>query len=234
VLERAGADPHGTDRDDEVHVPVTTAMRRLQNVDYVNAAKLVVTEGEDLTAVTGEVAAVLRERHALPPEARDDFTLVTPRQVMDMIRSSERVFSLFLPLLAGAALLVAGIVVANLMFMAVNERRAEIGLRKAVGACARDVRLQLLVECATVTLAGGVLGVAASWLGLRALPGVLPGVVPGWQGGAGGPGGSMASMSSMPWEAALLGLASAILVGVLAGLAPARAAARLDPVRALR
>jgi len=217
VLEVLGADPHGMDRDDEVHVPVTTAMRRLQNVDHVNAAKILVAQGRDLAGVTAEIEQVLRERHALPPGADNDFAMITPRQVERMIESSNRVFTVFLPLLAGASLLVAGIVVANLMLMAVNERRAEIGLRKAVGARATDVRLQLLVECAAVTLAGGMAGVAASWLGL---------VVVRAHG--------VQSIGSMPWQAGLVGLGSALVVGLVAGVAPAKRAAGLDPVEALR
>jgi putative ABC transport system permease protein len=217
VLEIAGSDPHGTDRDNEIHVPVTTAQRRLQNVDHVDAAKLLVAEGADLDAVTAEIERVLRERHGLPAGADNDFAMFTPRQVVAMIESSGRVFTLFLPLLAGAFLVIAGIVVANLMYMAVNERRAEIGLRKAVGARGRDVRLQLLVECAAGTLAGGGAAVAVSWLGLE--------VARAQQ---------VPMVGSMPWQAAALGLVSALIVGLLAGLTPARRAAALDPAKALR
>lgn len=217
VLEVQGSDPHGMDRDNEVHVPVTTAMRRLQNVDHIDMAKILVAADSDLSAVMADIEQVLRDRHSLPPGAESDFSMITPRQVQRMIESSNRVFTVLLPLLAGASLLVAGIVVANLMLMAVNERRAEIGLRKAVGARTRDVRFQLLVECAAVTLAGGVAGVALSWLGLVVARAHL-----------------VSLAGSMPWQAPIVGLGSALAVGLLAGVAPARRAAALDPVRTLR
>lgn len=217
VLEVQGSDPHGMDRDNEVHVPVTTAMRRLQNVDHIDMAKILVAADRDLSAVMAGIEQVLRDRHSLPLGAESDFSMITPRQVQRMIESSNRVFTVLLPLLAGASLLVAGIVVANLMLMAVNERRAEIGLRKAVGARTQDVRFQFLVECTAVTLAGGVAGVASSWLGLVVARAHL-----------------VSLAGSMPWQAPIVGLGSALAVGLLAGVAPARRAAALDPVRTLR
>jgi len=117
---------------------------------------------------------------------------------------------------AGISLLIGGFVVANLMLMGVNERRSEIGLRKAVGARTRDVWVQFLVESSLVTVSGGLLAlvVAAGSLAVVARGMEIP--------------------SIMPWEAATLGLGAAIIVGLVAGVAPARRAAELDAATTLR
>ena len=216
VLDSMGIDPHGWDRDNEVIIPVTTMMRRVMNVDYVQSAKLLAEAGTDLEATASAIGELLRERHALAGDLPDDFSMITPVQVREMVGSMNRIFTLFLPLLAGVSLLIGGMVVANLMLMGVNERRAEIGLRKAVGARARDVWVQFLLESSLVTVAGGLLALAVAAVAL--------GVISRF----------MEIPSIMPWEAALLGLGAAVVVGLLAGVAPARRASSLDPVTTLR
>ncbi len=216
VLDSMGVDPHGWDRDNEVIIPVTTMMRRVMNVDYVQSAKFLAENAETLDDAVLAIEGLLRERHALADEVPNDFSMITPVQVREMVGSMNRIFTLFLPLLAGVSLLIGGIVVANLMLMGVNERRSEIGLRKAVGARGRDVWVQFLLESSLVTLVGGILAlaVAAAALGVIARFMEIP--------------------SIMPWQAAFLGLGAAVVVGLLAGAAPARRAAGLDPVATLR
>ena len=216
VLDSMGIDPHGWDRDNEVIIPVTTMMRRVVNVDYVQSAKILVADGEGLEDAVLAIENLLRERHALAEDEPDDFHMITPVQVREMVGSMNRIFTLFLPLLAGVSLLIGGIVVANLMLMGVNERRSEIGLRKAVGARSSDIRTQFLLESALVTLVGGV---SALLVG-AALLAVIS--------------GAMEIPSIMPWQAATLGLGAAVLVGLLAGVFPARRASDLDPVTTLR
>ncbi len=216
VLADVGIDPHGIDLDNEIIIPITTLMRRVRNVDYLMGAKLLFTAGADLEAAKLEVGDILRRRHAIGPGQEDDFHLFTPVQIQQMVRSSNRVFTVFLPLLAALAIGIGGLVVANLMLMAVHERRSEIGLRKAVGARPRDIRLQFLTESAAVTGLGG--------LGAL-LVGVIILKVIGMH--TGGP-------SSMQWSTALLGLGVAVGVGILAGVLPARRAAALDPIQTLR
>jgi len=216
VLDPLGIDPHGWDRDSEVIIPVTTMMRRVMNVDYLQSAKFLVDPDADLDATVLAIEEVLRERHALAAEMPNDFSMITPVQVQEMVGSINRIFTLFLPLLAGVSLLIGGIVVANLMLMGANERRSEIGLRKAVGARTRDVWVQFLLESALVTLAGGVLALAVS--------AVVLGVISRF----------MEIPSIMPWGAALLGLGAAVVVGLLAGVVPAKRASAMDPVVALR
>ena len=216
VLDSMGIDPHGWDRDNEVIIPVTTMMRRVMNVDYVQSAKILTDDPGEMESAVLAIEGLLRERHALAEGVPNDFSMITPVQVREMVGSMNRIFTLFLPLLAGVSLLIGGIVVANLMLMGVNERRGEIGLRKAVGARGRDVWIQFLLESALGTLVGGVLAliVAAVVLGVISRFMEIP--------------------SIMPWEAALLGLGAAVVVGLLAGVAPARRASVLDPVATLR
>jgi putative ABC transport system permease protein len=216
ILEAVGVDPHGIDRDRDIIIPVSTMMRRVLNIDYIVGAKIAMAPETDLDLAVLEIGDVLRRRHALAPDAFDDFAMFTPVQVREAVASTNRLFAVFLPLLAGLSLVVAALVVATLMLMTVNERRSEIGLRKAIGARVRDIRLQFLVEAAAVTTLGGLLAIAASYsiLWVMALHGE--------------------AAAGLPWGVAATGLGSAILVGIVAGVAPARRAAALDPVATLR
>jgi len=216
VLDSMGIDPHGWDRDNEIMVPYTTSMRRVMNIDYMQSAKFLTADEVDLDETVVAIEALLRDRHALAEGELNDFSMITPTQVREMISSMNRIFTLFLPLLAAVSLLIGGIVVANLMLMGVNERRSEIGLRKAVGAQGRDNWLQFLAESSLVTAAGGVLALLVGAAALSII------------------GGAMEGVSVMPWEAATLGMCASILVGLLAGVVPARKAAALDPVATLR
>jgi putative ABC transport system permease protein len=216
ILEPHGVDPHGLDKDDEVHVPITTLMRRLLNLDRIGSAKLLVADAEAIEDTADRIAEILRARHGLADEQPDDFSIFTPTLVRERVAEANRVLAVYLPATAGIALLVAAIVIANIMRMAVRERIAEIGLRKAVGATDRQIGWQFLLESLAVTGLSGVLGV-----GLGA--GILALVA-----GHGGPEAGMAP------DAVFLGLTAALLVGALAGYLPARQAARQEPVDALR
>jgi putative ABC transport system permease protein len=215
VLERWGTDPHGMDRDNEIVVPISTLMRRLTNVDTITGAKFVARAAKD-DAMVKQIREMLRSRHSLAAGQPDDFSILTASEVRQMMAAIERVLLLYLPMVAAISLLVGAIVSASLMFASINERAAEIGLRRAVGARTEDIRLQFLVETATTTVAGGaggiVLGYVLAQMGATRLH--LDGVE--------------------PWNAALLGIAASILVGLVAGLLPARRAARMSPVDALR
>jgi putative ABC transport system permease protein len=216
VLERWGTDPHGMDRDNEIVVPISTLMRRLTNVDTITGAKLVVSRTANEDQMVKQIREILRSRHSLSADQPNDFSILTASEVRQMMASVERVLTLYLPMVAAISLLVGGIVSASLMFASVSERAAEIGLRRTVGARTEDIRLQFLVETAATTLAGGVGGIALGFVlaQMSATRLHLDGVA--------------------PWSAALLGIAASILVGLAAGLLPARRAARMSPVDALR
>ncbi|HMA91187.1 MAG TPA: ABC transporter permease, partial [Polyangiaceae bacterium] len=138
VLEPLGIDAHGMDRDNEILAPVSTVMHRLQNVDSLTGIKLLARTPQDVPAIGREVRLILRERHALAAGAPDDFTLTTPTEMTALVAQGKRVFFVFLPLSALLAMLAGAVVSAALMLLSVNQRCVEIGLRRAVGARARD------------------------------------------------------------------------------------------------
>lgn len=216
VLERFGTDLHGMDRDDEIVVPITTLMRRVMNADTISGAKLIVDDPAHVDRAVTDLTRVLRERHAIPAGRPDDFKIISAVAVQQMVSKAQKVLSVYLPIVAAIALLVAGIVAASLMLASVNARVSEIGLRRAVGARMEDVQLQFLVETIATMVLGGIAGTAlglgiAQWTAMR------------WH-----------LDGTWSWRAVLLGILVSAITGLLAGVLPARRAARLDPADALR
>jgi len=216
ILEPWGTDPHGMDLDNQVIVPVSTLMRRLTNVDTISGAKLLVSDPTHADEIAIEIRRILRERHALSAGQPNDFTILTATEVHRMVGKVERVMFFYLPLVAAIALLVGGIVSASLMLASVNERVAEIGLRRALGARPADIRLQFLMETAITIVAGGLGGIAFGYIVAQLAA------------------ARMHLGNVNPWMAALLGIIASSLVGLMAGVLPAVRAARLNPAEALR
>jgi putative ABC transport system permease protein len=216
ILEPWGTDPHGMDRDNEIVVPISTLMRRLTNVDTITGAKLLIAPSAQEDQVVKAIDTILRERHGLAADQPDDFSILTASEVRKVMASIERILSLYLPMVAAISLLAGGIVSAALMVASVNERAAEIGLRRAVGARPQDISLQFLIETATTTLAGGFAGILLGYVLARM-------------------GATKMHLGNVAiWSAALLGILASIMVGLAAGLLPAQRAARMSPVDALR
>lgn len=216
VLEPFGTDLHGMDRDAELVVPISTLMRRLMNVDTIAGAKLLVRDASQVDRASKEVTRVLRERHALPADRPNDFTLITATFVQRIVTRMQRILSIYLPLAAGIALLVAAIVAATLMLASVNARIGEIGLRRAVGARVEDIQFQFLVETTATIFLGGVLGIVTGAIAAQLIAARF----------------SLGNVLS--WRPILLGIIVAIGTGLLAGVLPARRAARMHPAEAVR
>ena len=216
VLDRFGVDLHGMDRDNEIVIPVSTMMRRVKNVDAINGAKIVVKGNGEEDAVAEKVRTALRARHSLSADQPDDFHMMTSTEIHRMESKIERVLLLYVPLVGAVALIVGGIVAAVIMLASISERVAEIGLRCAVGASPDDIRRQFALETAATVVLGGVAGIALGALGVALVTRRMP--IP----------------ASFSWSAVLVGLAAAAMTGLVSGVFPARRAAQLNPVDALR
>lgn len=216
VLEPKGIDPHGSDMDLDVVIPVTTMMKRVMNVDYLAMAKFVVEDENRMDEIVAGITSVLKERHHIEGNDVNDFQIITPTFVREKIREVTRVFTVLLPIISLIALLAAAIVIVVLMLMSVNERINEIGLRKAVGARSKDVLSQFLIEVSATSILGGIIGVILGLACFRVFA-------------------SFMSLSFyIPWQIYVLGGLLPVLIGIGAGLFPARKAARMNPVEALR
>jgi len=216
VLDERGTSGMGGDFDARVILPITTAMRRVMNVDYVGAVRIITRDPALMAQQAEAIRELMRERHHITPPREDDFRIVTAEIIAEIARGTSGTLSMLLVALAGLSLLVGGVVLMNILLISVAERTQEIGLRRAVGATRRDVFVQFLAESLAVTILGTVLGSLAGFGVSLALPRLTP-------------------IVAVPsWEPFLLALVFALLVGTFFGVQPARRAARLRPVEALR
>jgi len=216
IMRAKGVSPRGGDMDDRIYVPLSTYMIRLANVDYIEAIRVQFKSPDNIKAAIPEITSLLRERHHLAAGLPDDFSIVTPTEITEVAQKVLGTFNILLVLVAGISLIAGGVVVANIMLISVNERRREIGLRQAMGARSRDIMTQFLLEATFVTLAGGIAGVVIGIAGSQLL-------------------GAITKMPvAISWESIVLGLVFSSLVGIVAGLQPAKKAAALQPIEALR
>jgi putative ABC transport system permease protein len=221
VLERKGQTTFGQDQDDTVLIPLSTAKKKVLGASQANARSVgsiavKVREARAMGEAEQEIRGLLRQRHRLQTFQDDDFNIRNLTEVLQSQEASSRVLTLLLAAIASVSLLVGGIGIMNIMLVSVTERTREIGLRMAVGARGRDILLQFLVEAVTLSLIGGAIGIAT------------------------GLGGSYSIAYFAQWhtlvstEAVLVAFAFAAAVGVFFGFYPARKAAALNPIDALR
>jgi putative ABC transport system permease protein len=211
-----------TNPDDEVLVPMSTAQTRLlsRSRDSVDMIMVSAISAEAVTTASEEIAAILRARHRTPI-GEDDFTIFTQQDFLETAQTITNVLTIFLGGIAAISLLVGGIGIMNIMLVSVTERTREIGLRKAVGARKRDIMLQFLTESALLSLMGGLLGIGLGW-GLSQLVGAIAAA-------------SDADLNpAIGLDAILLATLFSAAVGLFFGLYPAKRAADLEPVEALR
>jgi putative ABC transport system permease protein len=221
VLDRKGQNSWGQDQDDIVLIPLSTAKKKVLGVSQANARSVgaisvKVRAGEDMVETEAQMRALLRQRHRLQAYQDDDFTLRNLSEILQTQEESSRVMTYLLAAIASVSLLVGGIGIMNIMLVSVTERTREIGLRMAVGARGRDILMQFLVEAVTLSLIGGVIGIALGLGGSRAISQFAE-----WR-------------TEVPPQAVAMAFGFAACVGVFFGFYPARKAAQLDPIEALR
>ena len=221
VLERKGQSLIGQDQDDVILMPISTARVRVlggwtARQRSVGMVSIKIRDGEDMKQAEEQIRSLLRQRHRLQPGQDDDFTLRNLSEVLQTQEQSSRIMTLLLAAIASVSLLVGGIGIMNIMLVSVTERTREIGLRMAVGARARDILTQFLVEAVTLALIGGALGILLGVGGSY-----LVGHLAEWR-------------TELNAQAILLAAGFAAVVGVFFGFYPARKASRLLPIEALR
>ena len=204
------------DPDDQVMVPIGVVHKYLTGGDGVRTIGVSVAEQDLMTAVQSEITTLLRARHDLATADDDDFSIFDQAQLLETASSISGTLTLLLGGIASISLVVGGIGIMNIMLVSVRERTREIGIRKAVGARGRDILLQFLIEALTLSGLGGILGIALG-LGVSALIARIGGI----------------SFAFSPTTLAVALLFS-LAVGIVFGVWPARQAARLDPITALR
>jgi putative ABC transport system permease protein len=221
VLEPKGQSPTGQDQDDLIIVPISTAKKKLLGgpMSAANSVGNILIEARDSQSIQQaqtEIASLLRQRHRLAPTEDNDFSVRNLEELFTAQQASAEVMSILLASIASVSLIVGGIGIMNIMLVSVTERTREIGLRMAVGAKTRNVLAQFLVEAVTLAAVGGVVGIVA---GIAAS--ALISYFAGWT-------------THIGIDAIVLAVAFSALVGVFFGYYPARRAALLNPIEALR
>ncbi|MDD2367526.1 MAG: ABC transporter permease [Desulfuromonadaceae bacterium] len=219
VLERKGQSPQGTDQDDTVFVPLRTAQRSLARENHTNniAAILVQAKSEKLlTDAEEEINSLLKQRHRITGSKESDFTTRNLSEILAVAEKSAQAMSLLLGAVASISLIVGGIGIMNIMLVSVTERTREIGIRMAIGARKNDILMQFMTEAVILTLIGGLLGIAIGSVGATIVSKILS-----WP--------TLISIQSISVAFFFSGA-----IGIFFGLYPAKKAAALNPIDALR
>jgi putative ABC transport system permease protein len=216
VLASKGQSGGGQDQDDVAFAPYTTVMKKIRGITFIQQVQVSAASSAEVPIVADRIASVLRTRHKIQPGDPDDFMVRTIEEMANVRKEATQTMTALLASIAGVSLLVGGIGIMNIMLVSVTERTREIGLRMAIGARGRDVLLQFLVEAVVLSLFGGGIGIA---LGVGLSQGVTL-----WQGWP----------TAVSTDAVAIAFGFAAAIGVFFGFYPARKAAALDPIDALR
>lgn len=216
VLESKGYNSMGMDQDDIVLAPYTTVMKRFRAIDYLEAIFASAVDEDMTDLATGDIEDILRRQHKLKDGDSDDFTIRTQQELSEILNTTTNLLTTLLACIAGISLLVGGIGIMNIMYVSVTERTREIGLRMSVGARGIDILAQFLIEAILISITGGILGIIF------------------------GCGASAAVKYIAHWPVAIqiwsvvLSFLVCTFTGVFFGWYPAKKAAALDPIDALR
>ena len=216
VLSDKGQSSMGQDQDDLVLVPLSTAQDRLMGITYLNNISIQAKNAEVINKVQEDVTTLLRSRHHLAAGVENDFTVRNMTALMATMTETTGTITVLLGNIAAISLLVGGIGIMNIMLVSVTERTREIGIRKALGATFQNVLLQFIIEAVAISVTGGLFGIAVGIIGARVISWVA-----GWN-------------TIVAWWAIVGAFGVSVLIGLFFGVYPARKAALLDPIDALR
>jgi putative ABC transport system permease protein len=225
VMKERGA-VMGMDFDDIIYVPVRTLQKKVMGIDYLQSFISQITDVNRSEETAGEIRALLRDRHEITVKNaddynKDDFRVVTMKEMMSLMGTVTGAITLLLLAIVAISLVVGGVGIMNIMYVIVSERTGEIGLRKAVGARYSDIMWQFLIESVLITVLGGIIGVA-----LGILISYLISIGANYKG--------LDWRFQIPAKSIFVALGFSSFFGIVFGLYPARKAARLDPITALR
>ncbi|HQL90287.1 MAG TPA: ABC transporter permease [Syntrophales bacterium] len=216
VMEEKGSDVSGADQDNQIFVPLQTFLKVLVNKTNVSNIFVQITRDELIPSAKADIEALLRKRHKIGPGQNDDFAVIDMKDVMALKAQAMDLITVLGRIAAAVSFIIGGLGILSIMILIVNERKLEIGIRRAVGSRKRDIVLQFLIESSIISLAGGMIGAFSGALISVILLGVL----------------------KYPFTLSLTGLAIAfgasVLVGVLAGIYPSKKATQFEPVDILR
>lgn len=204
-----------------IFIPLNTGQKIMLGINHVSVVRGKVKEGSDIDLVIEDVKKILRERHNIDNPEQDDFSVRSQVQALDTLKSLTDALSYFLAMVAGISLIVGGIGIMNIMLASINESTREIGLRKAVGATRRDISIQYLVQTMALSMTGGITGIV-----FGTIISFLVSVVANYLG--------YAWDFIVTWQSIVLAVGFTSLVGLLSGWYPAKKAAELNPIDALR
>ncbi len=216
VLNEKGQSGVGTDQDDVILAPYTSVQDRMVQSIYVNVIFASAADAQSIKKAVSEIKYCIRTSHHLSPSDQDDFTVNTLSDIMATIQGVSKILTILLASVAGISLLVGGIGIMNIMFVSVTERTREIGTRLAIGATSSDVMLQLLIEALVISLVAGVIGIFSGLLITDLIT-----YFAGWR-------------TSVTASSIIISFAVCTVIGIFFGWYPARKAANLSPIEALR
>ncbi|MFA6254390.1 MAG: ABC transporter permease [Candidatus Paceibacterota bacterium] len=205
-----------SNQDDIIYIPISTAQRLLSGDKYVSTISVSAVDSNSTTQAQEEITALLLKRHKITDSTKADFSIMNQADIASTASSITSIFTILLGAVAGISLVVGGIGIMNMMLTTVTERTREIGLRKAIGAKRRDISLQFLIEAVVLTFLGGFFGVILGWLISFSIAylGIL--------------------QAQVSWWSVILAFSVSAIIGIVFGYYPARRAAGLNPIDALR